>query len=284
MDRPLHLCRFRGRFLGKLKKRRLHRGRLERNDARFSSLGAHRRRRVTARRRPPCFLHGTLRQDERKVFEQRKIVPSRAKAVVSPPHFVQLVIPLEELRDLFHSDPLVGEGTQPSADVETNRLNGRPSVNPTVRPEFPQNLVIRKFRMLSDPDVNLWKSTAFRAFSCRAISSVRSMHHFCVAWVSGGTVEIVDASAMRPGAGPGESAQTTSSPSRWWYRVQAAASDGAPARPAPLTTNSSSRSRTASGVKSLSAEIRTNPSTLRSKASSIASIVSAMSVAFFPFA
>lgn len=145
MDRPLHLCRFRGRFLGKLKKRRLHRGRLERNDARFSSLGAHRRRRVTARRQPPCFLHGTLRQDERKVFEQRKIVPSRAKAVVSPPHFVQLVIPLEELRDLFHADPLVGEGTQSSADVETNRLNRRSSVHPTVRPEFPQNLVIRKF-------------------------------------------------------------------------------------------------------------------------------------------
>lgn len=51
----VHLCRFRGRFLGKLKKRRLHRGRLERYDARFSSLGAHRRRRVTARRRPHLF-------------------------------------------------------------------------------------------------------------------------------------------------------------------------------------------------------------------------------------
>lgn len=94
---------------------------------------------------PTCFLHGTLRQDERKVCERRKIVPSRAKAVIRPPHFVQLVIPLEELRDLFHADPLVGEGTQSSADVETNRLNRRPSVNPTVRPEFPQNLVIRKF-------------------------------------------------------------------------------------------------------------------------------------------
>lgn len=52
--------------------------------------------------------------------------------------------------------------------------------------------------MLSDPKVNLWKSTAFRAFSCCAISSVRSMHHFCVAWVSGGTVEIVDASRGGP--------------------------------------------------------------------------------------